>query len=144
MYRSHDPSSATPGTLVISCIIFLRFPEDKLKCEHICDTFVYECIIDCDHNTQCMRNCWIEHDRCAVNCPCNEECLDGCPVAYENHPCDTWFCQGYIEQCAAKDNANRVACPAMYENDCLAIGCCFVEYHGSQPGVPWCHYHLKE
>ena len=115
------------------------YPEDKLKCEQLCDTAVYECISDCNHNTQCMRNCWIEHDKCAINCPCNEECPDGCPAPYDGHPCDTWFCQGYIKACAAENDADRVSCPAYLESDCIAVGCCWVPYLGNKPGVPWCH-----
>ena len=124
-----------------------RYPEDKLKCEHICDTFVYECIIDCNHYTPCMRECWVEHDRCAINCPCNEECTDGCPVVDENHACETWYCQGYVERCAAKDNPSRIQCPGMEhsdENACLDRGCCWVEYTGNQPYVPTCHIKNKE
>ena len=90
-----------------------------------------------------MRECWIEHDRCAINCPCNDECPDGCPTAYDGHPCDTWYCQGYIESCAAEDNPDRVACDEMHEPQCLARGCCFVPYSG-QGNAPWCHYPIRE
>ena len=118
------------------------YPEDKLKCEHICDTYVYECIIGCNHGTECMRNCWIEHDKCANNCPCNEECPDGCPVPYDGHPCDTWFCQGYIETCAAPNDPNhRPSCPHADEYNCLEAGCCWVPYTGGNNQYPpWCHY----
>ena len=124
-----------------------RYPEDKLKCEHICDTFVYECITGCHHHTQCMRECWIEHDKCAINCPCNEECPDGCPNPYDGHTCDTWFCQGFIESCAAENDPDRQSCDAMSEEYCQALGCCFVPFIGEEesPGdVPWCHYHKKQ
>ena len=94
-----------------------------------------------------MRECWVEHDRCAINCPCNEECTDGCPVVDENHACETWYCQGYVERCAAKDNSSRIQCPGMEhsdENACLDRGCCWVEYTGNQPYVPTCHIKNKE
>ena len=92
-----------------------------------------------------MRECWIEHDRCAINCPCNEECPDGCPVANKNHPCDTWFCKGYVEKCAAEDSANREQCLGAYnEDDCRdRDDCCWVEYTGTQMYVPWCHKKMK-
>ena len=93
-----------------------------------------------------MRECWIEHDRCAINCPCNEDCPDGCPVVNENHQCDTWYCKGYIERCAAKDNPNRAQCMNAYtENECRARDdCCWVEYTGNTPGVPRCHKKMRE
>ena len=118
-------------------------PEDKLKCEHICDTLVYECIIGCNHDTQCMRNCWIEHDKCAINCPCNEECLDGCSEPYEGHPCDTWWCQGYIMGCAAKNDPDRIPCDGIDQNACESKGCCWVPYGPDTPGIPWCHQSKK-
>ena len=85
-----------------------------------------------------MRNCWIEHDKCAINCPCNEECPDGCPAPYDGHPCDTWFCQGYIETCAAANDPDRVNCPHGDEYSCTSVGCCWVPC--DIVGVPWCHY----
>ena len=92
-----------------------------------------------------MRDCWIEHDKCAINCPCNEECSDGCPVVNENHPCETWYCKGYVERCAANDNPAREQCPGAYnENECLARDdCCWVEYTGNQMYVPTCHKKMK-
>ena len=121
-----------------------RYPEDKLKCEQLCDTAVYECISDCNHNTQCMRNCWIEHDKCAINCPCNEECPDGCPAPYDGHPCDTWFCQGYIEECALADDTDRKYCIGYDEQSCISVGCCWVPFFPDDQGVPWCHYPKRQ
>ena len=120
------------------------YPEDKLKCEHICDTYVYECIIGCNHGTECMRNCWIEHDKCANNCPCNEECPEGCPEPYVGHPCDTWFCQGYILACAAENESNREPCNHGDQNTCERNGCCWTSYHIPDSDVPWCHQPKKQ
>ena len=123
--------------------LVLSYPEDKVKCEHICDTLVYECITDCNHDTTCMRNCWIEHDKCAINCPCNEECSDGCPDPYDGHHCDTWFCQGYVpgKVCAAETDSDRDQCPGFNEADCTKNGCCWVEFHIDDNKTPYCHYH---
>ena len=126
--------------------LVLSYPEDKVKCEHICDTLVYECITDCNHDTKCMRDCWIEHDRCAINCPCNEKCPDGCPASYDGSSCETWFCQGYMpgKVCAAEDDDNRRKCPAdgdVGEDKCLQLGCCWVRYQYNDNTTPWCHYH---
>ena len=113
-----------------------------MECEHICDTYVYQCISTCKHDTQCMRQCWITHDKCAINCPCNAECPDGCPEPYAGHPCETWFCQGEVEgTCAAEDDPVREGCPYLYEDDCKAdTRCCFVKYTGDHPDVPWCFF----
>ena len=113
-------------------------------CEHICDTLVYKCIATCKNDPQCMRNCWIEHDRCAVNCPCNAECPDGCPEPFNGHPCDTWFCQDieFIDECAAEDDPFRLECPHGDEESCEEHGCCWVPYSGSVD-VVWCHYPKK-
>ena len=91
-----------------------------------------------------MRNCWIEHDKCAINCPCNEECPDGCPAPYDGHPCDTWFCQGYIEACAAANDPDRESCLANDQYSCEANGCCWVPFTPSDHGVPWCHHPKKQ
>ena len=92
-----------------------------------------------------MRECWIEHDRCAINCPCNAECPDGCPEPCEDHPCDTWFCKGYIMGCAATDEWNREKCEQYNPNDCENAGCCWVPFEGDNHGtdVPYCHYPIK-
>ena len=101
-----------------------------------------ECITGCHHDTQCMRQCWIDHDRCAINCPCNEECPDGCPTPFIGHKCDTWFCQGQIEVCASETDWNRIKCPHGDQISCEKNGCCWVPYIGKttrDEGVPWCH-----
>ena len=121
------------------------YPEDKLNCEHICDTYVYECITNCNHDTRCKRDCWIEHDRCAINCPCNAECPDGCPEPYDGHHCITWFCQGYIETCATENDPDREQCIGNNQYECEMKGCCWVPYSGNSNGqnVMWCHYPKK-
>ena len=110
-----------------------------MQCEHICDTFVYECIVGCNHETTCMRDCWIEHDRCAINCPCNAKCPDGCPTPHEGHSCQTWFCQGYIMGCAAQNDPDRTRCEQTSAESCKAAGCCWVPYEYNDDKTPWCH-----
>ena len=120
--------------------IFLRYPDDKLACEHSCDTVVYECLNRCYSDSTCMRQCWLEYDKCIVNCPCNEECPNGCPNPYDGHPCKSWFCQGELpEVCALEYDPVRIPCPGDDQSECLELGCCWVLYNGSD-GVPWCHY----
>ena len=85
----------------------------------------------------------MEHEKCAINCPCNEECPDGCPQPYDGHPCDTWFCQGFIESCAAENDPDRQSCPGYSEESCQALGCCFVAFINGG-NVPWCHYPKKQ
>ena len=91
-----------------------------------------------------MRDCWIEHDKCAINCPCNDECPEGCPAPYDGHPCETWFCQGYIEACAAVDDPNREPCDGYDENGCISNGCCWVPFIPDDMGVFWCHYPKRQ
>ena len=122
----------------------LRYPEDKLTCEHICDTVVYECISRCGHNTSCMRECWIEHDKCAISCPCNENCQNGCPSQFPGHPCNTWFCQNkepFTEYCARENDRDRESCPdnSQGEKFCVESGCCWTPFYNDN-SVPWCHY----
>ena len=105
---------------------------------------MYECISNCNHETQCMRDCWIEHDKCAINCPCNEECPDGCPEPYVGHPCDTLFCQGYTEACAAENDRDREDCPYGDQYNCEANGCCWIPFMDYDLDVPWCHYPKKQ
>ena len=117
-----------------------------MNCEHICDTFVYECIVECGHDTPCMRDCWKEHDRCAINCPCNAECPDGCSEPYDGHPCDTWFCQDKMPQkvCAAREDPKREPCDANDQPTCEAKNCCWEPYYPDNQGVPWCHQYKIE
>ena len=89
-----------------------------------------------------MRNCWIDHDKCADNCPCHEKCLNGCPEPVEGHPCETPFCQGFVETCAAEDDNDRIDCPHGDEASCVAHKCCWVPYTGK--GVPYCHYKKRQ
>lgn len=117
------------------------YPEDKLACEHVCDTVVYECLSECGHESSCLRDCWIEHDKCSVNCPCNAKCLDGCPEPFDGHPCQTWFCQGHVLECAAEDDNDRDFCPYNSQDKCLESGCCWT--HSDIPSVPWCHQPKK-
>ena len=85
-----------------------------------------------------MRQCWIDHDDCENKCPCNKECPDGCPEPYDGQSCNVWFCQGYIEQCAAEDDRDREPCNHGDPDGCKQAGCCWVEFHGDH-NVPWCH-----
>ena len=120
--------------------IHFRYPEDKLACEHLCDTVVYECLRNCHSSDGCTRQCWLEHDTCTVNCPCNSECPDGCPEPYVGHPCSSWFCQGDVPKvCAAEDDPIRDPCPSIYKDDCIELGCCWTKYYGYDD-APWCHY----
>ena len=115
-----------------------------MDCEHICDTVVYSCLNKCKQDSSCMRQCWLDHDKCAINCPCNEECPDGCPTPYDGHPCKTWFCQGYVEFCAAADDPDRESCDGWDENSCESKGCCWVPFHVHNPAVPYCHQKKRE
>ena len=121
--------------------IYSRYPEDKVACEHICDTVVYECLNKCSTDTSCYRDCWIEHDKCTINCPCNDECLNGCPEPFDGHPCNTWFCQGHVLECATEDDSDREFCPYNSQDVCLQSGCCWT--HSDNPAVPWCHHPKK-
>ena len=117
-------------------------PEDTLKCEHWCDTVVYECLKDCNHGTECMRTCWISHDQCSSGCPCNDECKEGCPDPRPGHPCSSWFCQGQIieeEKTCIVNKEDRQACDAYDENACKSRDCCWTPA-GENSSTPWCHY----
>ena len=94
-----------------------------------------------------MRGCWTEHDSCAANCPCNEECIEGCSDPREGHPCDSWFCQGYVMTCAAENDSNREMCEHGDQNNCEINGCCWTPFDNNNhdgPDVPWCHKPKKQ
>ena len=56
------PIETTAGVTTAPSGDCYNTPEDTLDCEHGCDTLIFECLSYCNHNTNCMAQCWREKD----------------------------------------------------------------------------------
>ena len=76
--------------------------EDAARdCEDDCITINAKCILDCNGNQECIRQCSRDHATCIDVCPCYSGCYNGCPCLFESE---------YCKSCEARYEKDRQVC----------------------------------